>query len=135
MLNICHGFILRLRVLSKEEFEKGYTELCSFLLPVRRYKYWTQHSVLSPLTMTDIIQNVFNEISLERDPRLWHSYRDDETMLERRIQFLSEFPQTLFSKVLSCFVDIRNHFYELLCRILMSPKHPPGRMMRLEQLC
>ena len=52
--------------------------------------------------MTDIIQNVFNEISLERDPRLWHSYRDDETMLERRIQFLSEFPQTLFSKVLFC---------------------------------
>ena len=85
--------------------------------------------------MTDIIQNVFNEISLERDPRLWHSYRDDETMLERRIQFLSEFPQTLFSKVLFCFVDICNRNYELLCRILMSLKHPPGRMMRLEQLC
>ena len=34
-----------------------------------------------------------------------------------------------------CFVDICNRNYELLCRILMSPKHPPGRMMRLEQLC
>ena len=49
--------------------------------------------------MTNTIQNVFDDISLEREPSMWHSYRDDPVMLERRIQFLAEFPETLFAKV------------------------------------
>ena len=49
--------------------------------------------------MTEIIQSVFNDISLERDPSIWHSYRDDKQMLEKRLKFLAEFPETQFSKV------------------------------------
>ena len=48
--------------------------------------------------MTEIIQTVFNEISLERDPSIWHSYRDDPQMLEKRLKFLAEFPETQFSQ-------------------------------------
>ena len=50
------------------------------------------------ITMTEIIQSVFNEISLERDPSIWQSYRDDQQMLEKRLKFLAEFPETQFSQ-------------------------------------
>ena len=50
------------------------------------------------ITMTEIIQTVFNEISLERDPSIWQSYRDDPQMLEKRLKFLAEFPETQFSQ-------------------------------------
>ena len=50
--------------------------------------------------MGDIVQEIFNVISLERDPKIWQSYRQDVAMTEKRINFLAEFEQTLFSKVL-----------------------------------
>ena len=49
--------------------------------------------------MGEIIQETFNDISLERDPKIWQSYRQDETMTEKRINFLAEFEETLFLKV------------------------------------
>ena len=58
----------------------------------------TDNIVVRSVTMTEIIQSVFNEISLERDPSIWHSYRDDHQMLEKRLKFLAEFPETQFSQ-------------------------------------
>ena len=58
----------------------------------------TGNIVVRSVRMTEIIQSVFNEISLERDPSIWHSYRDDPQMLEKRLKFLAEFPETQFSK-------------------------------------
>ena len=49
--------------------------------------------------MGDLVQQVFNEISLERDPSIWQSSRQDAAMTEKRINFLAEFQETLFSKV------------------------------------
>ena len=49
--------------------------------------------------MGDIIQETFNCISLERDPKIWQSYRQDVVMTEKRINFLAEFEETLFVKV------------------------------------
>ena len=51
------------------------------------------------LDMGDLVQQVFNEISLERDPAIWQSSRQDAAMTEKRINFLAEFQETLFSKV------------------------------------
>ena len=48
--------------------------------------------------MTDIVQDVFNEISLERDPKMWHNNRQGHEMTRKRINFLAEFEETLFSK-------------------------------------
>jgi hypothetical protein len=48
--------------------------------------------------MNSFVQNVFNEISLERNPKLWQSENDLE--MPRRIKFLSEFEETLFSSQL-----------------------------------
>ena len=49
--------------------------------------------------MGEIIQETFNDISLERDPKIWQSYRQDVAMTEKRINFLAEFEETLFVKV------------------------------------
>ena len=49
--------------------------------------------------MGEIIQETFNDISLERDPKIWQSYRQDERMTEKRMNFLAEFEETLFAKV------------------------------------
>ena len=51
------------------------------------------------LDMGDLVQQVFNEISLERDPSIWQSSRQDAAMTEKRINFLADFQETLFSKV------------------------------------
>jgi len=40
------------------------------------------------------LQNIFNEISLERDLLLWQS--SDDSLSEKRIHFLSEFKETKF---------------------------------------
>ena len=50
--------------------------------------------------MGDIVQQVFNEISLERNPAMWHSEVDDKKASEKRIRFLAEFDETLFTQVL-----------------------------------
>ena len=49
--------------------------------------------------MGEIIQETFNDISLERDPKIWQSYRQDVAMTEKRINLLAEFDETLFVKV------------------------------------
>ena len=45
--------------------------------------------------MNNFIQTIFNKISLERDPRLWQS--EDDSLMPKRLQLLSEFEDTLFS--------------------------------------
>ena len=69
--------------------------------------------------MTEIIQSVFNEISLERDPSIWQSYRDDKQMLEKRLKFLAEFPETQFSKVSLSLIYILHFNIILTPRILI----------------
>ena len=49
--------------------------------------------------MGEIVQDTFNDISLERDPKIWQSYRQDVAMTEKRINFLAEFEEALFMKV------------------------------------
>ena len=58
------------------------------------------------LDMGDLVQQVFNEISLERDPAIWQSSRQDAAMTEKRINFLAEFQETLFSKV--CITSLKS---------------------------
>ena len=48
--------------------------------------------------MNNFVQNVFNKISLERNPALWQS--EDDSQMPKRIKFLSEFEETLFSSQL-----------------------------------
>ena len=48
--------------------------------------------------MTTFIQDVFNKISLERNPALWQSNDDSRTL--ERLQFLSEFQETKFEQQL-----------------------------------
>merc|ERR1711892_86816 len=50
--------------------------------------------------MGDIVQQVFNEISLERNPSIWHSEVDTKKASEKRIKFLAEFDETLFHQAL-----------------------------------
>lgn len=53
--------------------------------------------------MGDLVQAVFEEISLERDPRLWQSEKDTVAEAAKRIKFLAEFPETSFSEVIPFF--------------------------------
>ena len=46
--------------------------------------------------MASFVQDVFNEISLERDPDLWQCA--DDTKMSKRIKFLSGFEETKFKK-------------------------------------
>ena len=48
--------------------------------------------------MNNFVQTVFNKISLERNPALWQS--EDDSQMPKRIKFLSEFEETLFSSQL-----------------------------------
>ena len=51
------------------------------------------------IVFCSFLQNVFNEISLERDPKLWQSTNDG--LAEARIRFLSKFEETRFEAQLS----------------------------------
>ena len=73
--------------------------------------------------MGEIIQETFNDISLERDPKIWQSYRQDVAMTEKRINFLAEFEETLFVKVnLHTYYFSSGLFDETFFRISISPK-------------
>ena len=50
--------------------------------------------------MTDV-QEVFNNISLERNMKMWQSEEDNKVMTRKRLQFLAEFPETNFSALLN----------------------------------
>ena len=45
--------------------------------------------------MANFLQKVFNQISLQRDERLWMS--SDDRLLSDRLQLLAEFPETQFA--------------------------------------
>ena len=47
---------------------------------------------------TSFVQKVFDEISLEKNLELWMSA--DDSYLQHRIEFLAEYPQTLFAEQL-----------------------------------
>ena len=49
--------------------------------------------------MGELIQQVFNDISLEKDPMMWQSKKQSGNMTEKRTQFLIEFQETLFENV------------------------------------
>lgn len=49
--------------------------------------------------MGELIQQVFNDISLEKEPMMWQSKKQSSNMTEKRIQFLIEFQETLFENV------------------------------------
>ena len=48
--------------------------------------------------MSGFIQNVFDAISLERNPKLWTS--EDPALTKKRISLLSEFEETRFSELI-----------------------------------
>ena len=54
--------------------------------------------------MSETVQDVFNLISLEKDPKMWHNLKQSKEMTRKRINFLAEFEETLFEKVI--FYDI-----------------------------
>ena len=49
--------------------------------------------------MGELIQQVFNDISLEKEPMMWQSKKQSSNMTEKRIQFLIEVQETLFENV------------------------------------
>ena len=47
--------------------------------------------------MAEIVQEVFNDISLEKDPALWQNSQQNEFMTNKRINFLAGFEEALFT--------------------------------------
>ena len=72
--------------------------------------------------MGEIIQETFNDISLERDPKIWQSYRQDVAMTEKRINFLAEFEETLFVKVNLHIILPQVYLMSPFFRISITPK-------------
>ena len=58
--------------------------------------------------MSNFLQKVFNQISLQRDERLWMSSEDRLT--SERLQLLAEFPETQFAPQLKleCVANAKN---------------------------
>ena len=58
--------------------------------------------------MANFLQKVFNQISLQRDERLWMS--SDDRLLSDRLQLLAEFPETQFAAQLKleCVANAKN---------------------------
>ena len=58
--------------------------------------------------MANFLQKVFNQISLQRDERLWMS--SDDHLLSDRLQLLAEFPETQFASQLKleCVANAKN---------------------------
>ena len=58
--------------------------------------------------MSNFLQKVFNQISLQRDERLWMSTEDRLT--SERLQLLAEFPETQFAPQLKleCVANAKN---------------------------
>ena len=58
--------------------------------------------------MANFLQKVFNQISLQRDERLWMS--SDDRLLSDRLQLLAEFPETQFAPQLKleCVANAKN---------------------------
>ena len=58
--------------------------------------------------MANFLQKVFNQISLQRDERLWMS--SDDSLTSDRLQLLAEFPETQFlpQLKLECVANAKN---------------------------
>ena len=58
--------------------------------------------------MANFLQKVFNQISLQRDERLWMS--SDDRLLSERLQLLAEFSETQFAPQLKleCVANAKN---------------------------
>ena len=58
--------------------------------------------------MANFLQKVFNQISLQRDERLWMS--SDDSLTSDRLQLLAEFPETQFlpQLKLECIANAKN---------------------------
>ena len=48
------------------------------------------------ISTNNLVQKVFDEISLEKNVQLWMSA--DDSYLQNRIEFLASYPQTLFAE-------------------------------------
>ena len=58
--------------------------------------------------MTNFLQKIFNQISLQRDEKLWMS--SDDRLTSERLQLLAEFPETQFAPQLKleCIANAKN---------------------------
>ena len=58
--------------------------------------------------MANFLQKIFNQISLQRDERLWMS--SDDSLTSERLQLLAEFPETQFGPQLKleCIANAKN---------------------------
>ena len=99
----------RLKGNDKQRFEKYFLGLVlnGFVNKLAKFAYAWLGSRFNFYMITNFydvqpqysfLQSVFNDISLERDPKLWQSAND--ILVEKRIRFLSQFPQTRFESQL-----------------------------------
>ena len=58
--------------------------------------------------MSNFLQKIFNQISLQRDEKLWMS--SDDGLTSERLQLLAEFPETQFAPQLKldCIANAKN---------------------------
>ena len=58
--------------------------------------------------MANFLQKIFNQISLQRDERLWMS--SDDSLTSERLQLIAEFPETQFAPQLKleCVANAKN---------------------------
>ena len=58
--------------------------------------------------MANFLQKIFNQISLQRDERLWMS--SDDSLTSERLQLIAEFPETQFAAQLKleCVANAKN---------------------------
>ena len=65
-------------------------------------------AVLKQSNMSNFLQKIFNQISLQRDEKLWMS--SDDGLTSERLQLLAEFPETQFAPQLKldCIANAKN---------------------------
>merc|ERR1711915_72145 len=81
----------------------------------------------------DIVQNVFNIISLEKNPAMWQSEVDTKEANKKRIRFLAEFEETLFEEAL-CMTKSPSRKNDVLAKALLLKSEKAGEKDKKEGL-
>merc|ERR1719150_1426906 len=76
--------------------------------------------------MVDLVQAVFEEISLERNPALWQSERDSREDTVKRLKFLADFSETNFLEALKPGVKSPGRKNGMLAKALQGKAEKAG---------
>ena len=78
--------------------------------------------------MSNFLQKIFNQISLQRDEKLWMS--SDDGLTSERLQLLAEFPETQFAPQLKldCIANAKN-------AKLSTGLREKGKSFNLTEIC